>query len=162
MPNGMLNIISGYRKNGSPSLTASFILDHIEKCLDLPTFCNASDFVDCHRIRGTKCHASFALIHSQIRSPFSREVIVRKGPEMDPEVINITLLPAVIAELKGKQFAQVQRVVFPPLDLGLYKRTAKDNLKTELSRTTGVYLFLRIFEGTLADGNMNWVMIGEW
>jgi hypothetical protein len=117
-------------------------VDHIEKFLDLSLNSNLQtihiilpDFVGCQRrIQAAKCHAltGFVYILSQIRSPSLREVILSEGPEMDQGLIDIALLPAVVSVLKGKQFAQMQRVVFPPLGGGLYK-SAKDYLKTALS-----------------------------
>lgn len=61
---------------------------------------------------------------------------------MQRETIDIALLPAVVSALKGKQFAQVQRVAFPPLH-GDFQKPAKDYLKTELSKwdDRGVLVF---------------------
>jgi hypothetical protein len=105
----------------------------------LPDFVGAMRRIDATR---SQALAAYACILSQIRSPSLREVVLSEGPEMQSEVINMALLPSVVSALKGRQFAHVQRVVFPPLQFGL-NVGAQEYLKTELSEwyRTGVLTF---------------------
>jgi len=57
------------------------------------------------------------------------EVVLSEGPEMQSEVIDMALLPGVVAALKRRQFSQVQRVVFPPFTWGVLKEYLKKELR---------------------------------
>jgi hypothetical protein len=126
--------------------------DHIEKYLDLSINSKLQcihiilpDFIgSLRRTEAIKCQilTVFAIILSQIRSPPLREVILSRGPEMQRELIDVALLPAIVSALKGNQFVHIQRLVFPELEGDFYK-SAKDYLKTALSEwdDKGVLVF---------------------
>jgi hypothetical protein len=90
------------------------------------------------RIYATECQAltTFACILSGIISPLLREIVLSEGTEMEWAVMDMVLLPGVVSALKGRQFADVQSVVFPPLhDLGF--EDEQKYLRTELSDWDG-------------------------
>jgi len=131
------------------------MLDHIETHFDLSLNNNLQsihiilpDFVSVmRRINATMSQAlsAYACILTQIRSPSLCEIVLSEGPEMQPEVINMDLLPGVVSALKGRQFANVRRVVFPPAHAERFKG-AEAYLKTELSEwdRSGVLVFEHI------------------
>jgi hypothetical protein len=140
------------------SLTFSpriFMLDHIETYFDLSLNNNLQsihiilpDFVGVmRRIDASMSQAlsAYACILSQIRSPSLREIVLSEGPEMQRGVINMDLLPGVVSALKGRQFANIRRVVFPPMHNATLKG-AKAYLKTELSEwnRSGILIFEHI------------------
>jgi hypothetical protein len=103
------------------------------------------DFVGVlRRIHAASCQAlsSYACILSQIMSPSLCEVVLSEGPETQSQVIDMALLPGVVSALKGRQFAHVRRVVFPPLLAGPHAE-AREYLKAELSEwdRRGVLVF---------------------
>jgi hypothetical protein len=95
--------------------------------------------------------ASCALLLSQIKSASLCQVVLSEGPETDAGVFD-QALPELVSVLKGRQFARVQRVVFPGLD-GLSYGAVKEYLKTELSEwdRNGVLTFLDEWENDNSD-----------
>ena len=93
------------------------------------------DFVGAmRRILATQCQAltAFACILSRVMSPLLRKIVLSEGPEVEWAVMDMVLLPGVVSALKGRQFADVQSVVFPPLhDWGF--EDEQQYLRTELS-----------------------------
>jgi hypothetical protein len=99
----------------------------------------------------------YALILSQLTSPILREVILSEGIEHEPKVIDMALLPGVTAALKGRQFAHVQRVVFPSFSWRPGDQAAREYLKKELSELDrrGILVFddVRGYYGERAFGD---------
>jgi hypothetical protein len=93
------------------------------------------DFIGAMRlIFATQCQAltTFACILSQIMSPLLQEIVLSEGSEVEWAVIDMVMLPGVVSALKGRQFADVQSVVFPPShDRGF--EDEQQYLRTELS-----------------------------
>lgn len=58
-------------------------------------------------------------------------MIISSGPETNIDALDRQLLPELISKLKGSQFAHVQSVVFPVMDIPWYG-DMKTYIKTEL------------------------------
>lgn len=115
-------------------------LGQIEKYIDLSFNGNLQhihivlpDHVSCYRHLRSRSQAllCYALILSQITSISVCQVILSEGQEPLDESVNLTESPQVVLALKGKQFAHVQRVIFPPLK-SRHQPGVKEYLKTEL------------------------------